>query len=774
MNPESTGEHEPVDELDGATVVSRPRGPTPSGPAPASPASPANGTEAIQFIGGYALVRKLGEGGMGAVYLAEDTKLARKAAIKTMRPELAADENLRRRFVREARAAAAVEHENIVPIWGIGEAPDGSPFIAMPFLQGESLAERLKRQPVSGLGLLLKVAREVAEGLSAAHAKGLIHRDIKPGNVWLDGDPTAPEGAQQVRRVKILDFGLARSVNTEEHQLTKSGVILGTPAFMAPEQAMGEDIDHRVDLFALGVVLFRMATGRMPFAGDTPVAVMIALTTETAPPVWTLNPNLPPALSELIDKLLSKSAADRPATAADVSAAVRRIARDLQARPVGATPPPAHSGAVLVPAPRAPAAPPTPAPASNPATEPQLRQSTQQTTPAPKPKPKPKPEPEPAPEPKAKVKAERAPEPDRTDAIEQPSEVRKRGPKTKKVRKAKAAGTGRAVVAVAVAAVAVVLLVFFLRGRGEGTFEVRAADSATEARLRGARVLLISGGKERYALGPGDLTAKVATGQYTVRLDGAPDVALDTAEVTFKRGETVTVRAAVAQSVANKPDPPKPVSKPDAPKPDAPKEDLLAERRAADYLSRNGATINLGTPGGEVELPPGAPLPPGPIRLLHFRINEQATATDEGLAALAGCAHLRSIDMQGAKAGPAGLAHLRGIATLEFIAITPNFDDAGVATFDGCANLRAFWAGGTKVTDAGIARLRGRAQLRDVRVSNTDLTDAGLAHLKECPDLTYLFIPGTKVTREGVEDFARAKPKCKIEWTGGVIEPREK
>jgi serine/threonine protein kinase len=541
MNPESTGEYEPVDELDSATVVSRPRGPTPSGPAPAAPAALANGTEAIQFIGGYALVRKLGEGGMGAVYLAEDTKLARKAAIKTMRPELAADENLRRRFVREARAAAAVEHENIVPIWGIGEAPDGSPFIAMPFLQGESLAERLKRQPVSGLGLLLKVAREVAEGLSAAHAKGLIHRDIKPGNVWLDGDPTAPEGSQQVRRVKILDFGLARSVNIEEHQLTKSGVILGTPAFMAPEQAMGEEIDHRVDLFALGVVLFRMATGRMPFAGDTPVAVMIALTTETAPPVWTLNPNLPPALSELIDKLLSKSAADRPATAADVSAAVRRIARDLQVRPVGATPPPAHSGAVLVPAPRAPAAPPTPAPASNPATEPQLRQSNQQTTPAPKLKPKPKPE----------------PEPERTEAVEQPTEVRKRPHKSKKAKKAK--GVPRWAVFTGIGAVlAVVALVVLLRGRGEGTFEVRAADSATEARLRGARVVLLDGGKERFSVGPGEQTMKVPAGHYTLRLDGAPGVTLDAAEVNFRRGETVSVRAVAAGAVvAKKPEPPK-------------------------------------------------------------------------------------------------------------------------------------------------------------------------------------------------------------------------
>jgi hypothetical protein len=316
----------------------------------------------------------------------------------------------------------------------------------------------------------------------------------------------------------------------------------------------------------------------------------------------------------------------------------------------------------------------------------------------------------------------------------------------------------------------VVALVVLLRGRGEGTFEVRAADSATEARLKGARVLLFADGKERYALGPGERTAKVAAGHYALRLESAPDVTLETTDVHFKRGETVTVRATfVPPAVAKKPEPPKVV-----PKADPPKEDLLAERRAADYLIRNGATIRLSTPGGEVELPPGAALPPGPIRLLHFRIGDQATVTDEGLAALAGCSHVRSFDMQGAKAGTAGLSHLRGITTLEFLAITPNFDDAGVALFDNCANLHGFWVGGSKVTDAGVARLRGRPHLRDVRLSHTDVTDASIAHLKECPELNYLFVMHTKITREAVEDIARAKPKCEIVWNGGTIKPREK
>ena len=218
------------------------------------PAAP--GTAVLQHIGDYVVVRKIGEGGMGAVYLAEDTKLGRKVAIKTMKLELAANKPDRDRFLREARAAAAVESDYIVPIWQIGEAADGTPFIAMPFLQGEMLDDRLKRDRVCNLGILVKVAREVADGLAAAHAKGLIHRDIKPGNSWLEGDLTSKELAQQIRRCKVLDFGLARSVDKEDIQITASGAILGTPAYMAPEQARGEKVDHRADLWSLGVMLY--------------------------------------------------------------------------------------------------------------------------------------------------------------------------------------------------------------------------------------------------------------------------------------------------------------------------------------------------------------------------------------------------------------------------------------------------------------------------------------------------------------------------------------
>jgi tRNA A-37 threonylcarbamoyl transferase component Bud32 len=294
-------------------------------------------------IGDYRVLRKIGEGGMGSVYLAEDVRLGRKAAIKTMRPHIAADPDDRNRFIREARAAAAVEHDNIVPVWQVGEAADGTPFIVMPFLQGEMLDSRLNREPVSPVWLIVEVGRDTAEGLAAAHAHGLIHRDIKPSNVWLEGDPANPDPTKKVRRAKLLDFGLARSVSSDETQLTASGVVLGTPAYMSPEQARGTDLDARSDLWSLGAMLYRMATGRQPFEGTTTMAVLCALIADTPPPVRTLNPTIPPALALLIDQLLQKDRAARPAAAAEVANRLRQLASTIdrdaaQLPPVLATP----------------------------------------------------------------------------------------------------------------------------------------------------------------------------------------------------------------------------------------------------------------------------------------------------------------------------------------------------------------------------------------------------------------------------------------------------
>ncbi|HBI45056.1 MAG TPA: serine/threonine protein kinase [Planctomycetales bacterium] len=271
----------------------------------------------IGRLGGYRLLAELGRGGMGVVYKAEDLKLKRLVALKVMAPGLAADEASRQRFLREAVAMAAVHHDNIVVIHAVDE-DNGVPFLAMEFLQGMPLDKWLKGGRKATPVQVLKIGREIAEGLAAAHERGLIHRDIKPGNIWLD---SAHKG-----RVKILDFGLARS-GTEDVHLTHSGAIVGTPAYMAPEQARAEKVDARSDLFSLGCVLYRLCTGTMPFAGDTTMALLMALALDHPKTVCELNPEIPVALSDLVTRLLEKEPAKRPQSAREVVQAIQAIGR---------------------------------------------------------------------------------------------------------------------------------------------------------------------------------------------------------------------------------------------------------------------------------------------------------------------------------------------------------------------------------------------------------------------------------------------------------------
>jgi hypothetical protein len=262
-------------------------------------------------LGGFRVLKELGRGGMGVVFEAEDERLGRRVALKVMRPEAAAHPQGRARFLREARAAAALTHDHVVPIFQVGE-DGGVPFFVMPLLPGENLLARLQRPRALPVAEAVRVAAEMAEGLAAAHGAGLIHRDVKPANVWL----TAPEG-----RVKLLDFGLAWTAEGDV-RLTHTGAVLGTPAYMAPEQAGGR-VDHRADLFGLGVVLYEMLTGRRPFAGDTVVEVLGSVLRGPPPAPASRNPAVPAALSALVLALLEREPSRRPATARQVAASLR-------------------------------------------------------------------------------------------------------------------------------------------------------------------------------------------------------------------------------------------------------------------------------------------------------------------------------------------------------------------------------------------------------------------------------------------------------------------
>jgi WD40 repeat protein len=295
---------------------------TSAAPAPAALAflAPRQRPDELGRLGAYRVLKVLGGGGMGLVLLAHEPAADRQVAIKVLRPDRAADPQARQRFQREARLTARVSHDHVVPVYFVGEER-GTPYLVMPLLRGEPLDARLARDKRLTIPEAVRIGCEMAEALAAAHALGLIHRDIKPSNVWLE----APNG-----RVKVLDFGLARG---GDGSVTGSGAVLGTPAYMAPEQAAGLPLDARADLFALGCVLYEMLTGERAFSGPDVMAVFRRLATHEPPPPRQVNPAVPSALSDLVARLMSKDAAARPASAAEVADRLRRLEADLAPRP---------------------------------------------------------------------------------------------------------------------------------------------------------------------------------------------------------------------------------------------------------------------------------------------------------------------------------------------------------------------------------------------------------------------------------------------------------
>jgi serine/threonine-protein kinase len=251
------------------------------------------------IAGRYAIERELGRGGMGAVFLARDLKLDRLVAIKVLPPELAVRPELRERFLRETRTAASFSHPNIVSVHSVEEAP-GLLFFVMSYIEGETLTQRVNRQGPLAVPEALRLLQEVAWALSYAHGRGVVHRDIKPDNVLLE---------RSTGRALVMDFGIARSVAASG--LTQVGEALGTPHFMSPEQAAGEKVDGRSDLYSLGVVGYFGLTGRLPFDGDTVQAVMVAHISQPVPPIARFRPDLPQALASAIEHCLAKAPEER-------------------------------------------------------------------------------------------------------------------------------------------------------------------------------------------------------------------------------------------------------------------------------------------------------------------------------------------------------------------------------------------------------------------------------------------------------------------------------
>jgi serine/threonine-protein kinase len=274
--------------------------------------------KSIGRLGGYEVLEVLGRGGWGIVLKAFDTSLHRPVAIKVLAECGAANGTARKRFAREARAAAAVVHDHVVPVYAVN-AEATPPYLVMAFIPGQTLQQRIDRFGPLDIKEVLRIGTQTAAGLAAAHAQGLVHRDIKPANIMLENG---------IERVRITDFGLARAI--DDASVTRTGTVAGTPQYMAPEQARGEAVDQRADLFALGSMIYAMCTGQAPFRGDSGMAVIRQVCDVEPRPIRSTDPEVPAWLEGIVRKLHAKAPADRFQSAAEVAELLERCLAHVQ------------------------------------------------------------------------------------------------------------------------------------------------------------------------------------------------------------------------------------------------------------------------------------------------------------------------------------------------------------------------------------------------------------------------------------------------------------
>jgi eukaryotic-like serine/threonine-protein kinase len=651
----------------------------------------------IGRVGDFRILRVLGVGGMAVVFEAVDCHLKRHAALKLMRPAVASKPGSTDRFLREAQSAAALKHEHIVTVYQVG-MHGSAPFLAMELLHGESLDDRLKNGRPS-IDEVLRIGREIAEALAAAHALGLLHRDIKPANIWLEQPRSVAGAVPQTNGqrlpgiahvpgiVKILDFGCAK-LWSDESGITHVGLMIGTPAYMAPEQLTGKTVDPRADLFSLGCVLYCMASGRPPFGGDNLLSVVRSLALEEPIPLAQLNPQIPQPLSDLVAQLLAKNADDRPASALAVVerlTVIEQQRRPAQRRETPDAPPSADRGAKS------------------------LRRRNGLV---------------------AIIGL----------ALLVPFLSILFGAQLIRI----VTNKGAIVVTIDDPTVGVTVAenqVVLHDGRGQAEITLAAGEHTLTVALK-----LPSGVSsfetEKFTLERGG--KKIIQAQKELDRIAAASVA-----APVNSAASIAAPANSAASIAARRDssPKPPLSHADSHAvPTDP------DRAAAAWTLSQGGFVDLRTePGAHaIRVTSAHALPAGRFELTSVNLGGRPV-TDADLERFHGLAHLIEFALNGAPVTDAGVAHLTDLPDLKNLALSnTRVTDAGLQSIGTLPKLEWLFLDGTPVTDAGLKHLKSLKNLTLLDLINTPITDAALVELAHLPKLGSLLLQRTRVTDLGL------------------------
>lgn len=733
--------------------------------------SPSSRPDSLGRIGCYEVLEVLGQGGFGIVFRAFDEKLQRVVAVKILSPQLAVTSPARKRFLREARSSAKVRHQHIVQVYTVEEQP--LPYLVMEYIPSETLQQRIDRLGPFDFEEVVQIGRQIAEGLAAAHTQGLIHRDIKPANILIESGV--------LPCVKITDFGLARAA--DDASLTQSGTIAGTPMFMAPEQARGDALDHRADLFSLGSVLYTMCSGRPPFRAQNTVAVLRRVAEDTPRPIQEIIPETPQWLCDVITRLHAKKPEDRFATAQEVAELLLCGSKETQ--PPARLPPFSEAAPVtVVKVPRENVTPPEIAKISSPAL-----------------------------------------------AFRSWSHHRRRA--------FIAAVFLMCITAIGIAEGTGVtdfhgtVIRLFLP---EGTLVVEVDDPKISVQVDGSDIIITEAGVREIRVTPGrhtveardkhgfllkrDLVSVTKNGRQIVRISQEePPTGTPVANAVGKGTDLKTLPRQNPKSLRTQ-DP---------------------DHRAAEYVLSINGMVQVNDKA--VNLKAASELPPDAFRLTQVYLGDNQQVSDAGLVAFKGCRNVKLLYLYGTQVSDAGLAHFKDCKNLRDLSLTgpvvtdaglvhfkdcvdltelhlqrmrvtdaglvnfkncknlttlvlsslPMSDaglayfqdsrnlqrlilqgspvgDAGLANFKDCGNLELLNLQGTQVSDAGLVHIQDCRNLTELNLYGTPVRDAGLAHLKNCKKLTKLQLEQTKVTASKVEELMKALPGCKIEWNGESME----